>query len=160
MTGEVAPALDIVELSADETHPLRRAVLRNGDHTAAVVFHEDAWPGVFHLGARTGTTLVGVSTWIPRPAPAEPGDDGGGDGVAVQLRGMATAHGWRSSGVGGLLLEAGCARCGLEGFELVWARARDAALAFYGRHGFQVVGDGFIDATTQLPHHLVHRALR
>jgi hypothetical protein len=38
---------------------------------------------------------------------------------------------------------------------VVWANARDRALAFYEREGFVVVGDGFVDATTQLPHHVV-----
>ena len=38
---------------------------------------------------------------------------------------------------------------------LVGATARDRALAFYEREGFEVVGDGFVDATTQLPHHVV-----
>ena len=42
---------------------------------------------------------------------------------------------------------------------LVWARARDTALAFYVRHGFRVTGDGFVDEATQLPHHVVVRRL-
>jgi len=37
----------------------------------------------------------------------------------------------------------------------VWANARDAAMAFYEREGFRIEGDGFVDATTQLPHHVV-----
>jgi len=37
----------------------------------------------------------------------------------------------------------------------VWANARDAALDFYRAHGFTVVGDGFIETVTQLPHHVV-----
>ena len=72
---------------------------------------------------------------------------------------MATADGVRGTGVGGVLVEAGCLRCAGAGGRLVWARARDAALRFYARHGFDVVGDGFIDATTALPHHVVRRAL-
>ena len=42
---------------------------------------------------------------------------------------------------------------------IVWANARDAALRFYERHGFAVHGDGFVDATTQLPHHVVVRRM-
>ena len=33
------------------------------------------------------------------------------------------------------------------------------AVRFYLRHGFQVEGEGFVDAATQLPHHLVVRRL-
>ena len=80
-------------------------------------------------------------------------------GRAVQLRGMATAAHLQGSGLGGVLLEAGCARHAADGRALVWARARDSALAFYLRHGFRVEGDGFVDEHTQLPHHLIVRRL-
>ena len=72
---------------------------------------------------------------------------------------MATAAHLQGTGVGGLLLEAGCRRQAAAGTTLVWARARDAALGFYLHHGFQVEGEGFIDAATHLPHHLVVRQL-
>ena len=157
--------LEIVELDATGTHALRRSVLRNGDPAASVVFDEDAWPGTIHLGVTDGHELVGTSSWIPRPLPAEfaveRADHHPADVPARhwQLRGMATANGRRGDGIGGLLVEAGCARCAAQGARLVWAKARDAALVFYGRHGFAVVGDGFVDATTQLPHHVVVRRL-
>ena len=91
-----------------------------------------------------------TSSWIPREHNGQP---------AVQLRGMATAHSVQGTGLGGLLLEAGCDRCQAAGLPLVWARARDAALTFYLRHSFEVEGEGFIDQATQLPHHLVVRRL-
>ena len=46
-----------------------------------------------------------------------------------------------------------------QGADVIWATARDAVLGFYERVGFEVVGDGFIDATTALPHHVVIRKL-
>jgi GNAT superfamily N-acetyltransferase len=140
----------VVEITAEETHPLRLAVLRAGTPTREVVFAEDAWPGAVHLGVRDGSGIVAVSSWIPRPL---------GDRVGVQLRGMATAAALQGTGIGGLLVEAGCERMGAVGHRLVWARARDAALAFYLRHRFHVEGDGFVDEATQLPHHLVVRSL-
>jgi predicted N-acetyltransferase YhbS len=72
---------------------------------------------------------------------------------------MATAQHLQGTGLGGVLLEAGCDRVAASGVQVVWARARDDALAFYLRHNFEVEGDGFIDDTTQLPHHLVVRHL-
>jgi hypothetical protein len=41
----------------------------------------------------------------------------------------------------------------------VWANARDAALGFYLRHGFEIDSDGFIEAVTELPHHVIVRML-
>jgi GNAT superfamily N-acetyltransferase len=148
------PDWTIVELTTEQTHPLRRAVLRNGTPTDDVRFAEDDWPGVIHLGVIDDEVLVGTSTWIPRPFADEPETD------AIQLRGMATAHSHQGTGVGEALLRAGCARAVESNAALVWANARDSALGFYTAHGFVVVGEGFIDATTtQLPHHVVARRL-
>ena len=141
---------EVVELSPEETHPLRLAVLRRGTPTRHVSFAEDSDPGAVHLGVRVAGELVAISTWIPRPHNDQP---------AVQLRGMATAHHLQGTGLGGLLVEAGCQRAAATGVGLVWARARDSALDFYLRHGFVVEGDGFVDPTTELPHHLVVRTL-
>lgn len=138
---------DIVELAAHETHPLRLSVLRANTPTKQVVFPEDDLPGTRHLGLRVDGRLVAVSSWVPH-------------GDSVQLRGMATDHTLQSTGLGGELLEAGCAAMADAGFDRAWANARDAALAFYLRHRFEVEGDGFIEPHTQLPHHVVTRSLR
>jgi predicted GNAT family N-acyltransferase len=141
----------VVVLSAADTHPLRGAVLRRDTPTKEVSFPEDLLPDTWHLGLQIDDGVVAVSSWVPRPLD---------DDTAVQLRGMATSWELQGTGLGGALLEAGCALAGRRGFPIVWARARDAALAFYVRHGFEVVGDGFVDDTTQLPHHVVVRRLQ
>jgi predicted GNAT family N-acyltransferase len=141
---------EVVELTPEETHPLRLAVLRADTPTKEVVFPEDTWPGALHLGIRLHGDLVATSSWIPREHNGQP---------AIQLRGMATSYSVQGTGIGGLLLEAGCARYRAAGTSMVWARARDAALAFYMRHSFEVEGEGFIDQATQLPHHLVVRRI-
>jgi GNAT superfamily N-acetyltransferase len=158
VSDDEAGAVEIVELTHLETHPLRLAVLRADTPTRTVAFAEDTWPGAVHLGARIDGRLVATSSWIPRAAPdatleAVPELDA--STPAVQLRGMATAHAVQGTGVGGVLLRAGVERAREAGAAVVWANARDAALAFYVRHGFTSVGDGFVDATTQLPHHVV-----
>lgn len=142
---------EIVDLTAEETHPLRLAVLRHDTPTKQVVFAEDSLPGTWHLGLRIQGRVVATSSWVERSFDDEP---------AVQLRGMATDRSLQGTGLGGVLLEAGCERVASMGMRVVWARARDAALRFYERHGFEVVGDGFVDEGTQLPHHVVVRRLR
>jgi GNAT superfamily N-acetyltransferase len=142
--------LEVVDLTAEGTHALRRSVLRFDTPTKVVEFAEDHWPGTQHLGITLHGALVGVSTWVPRPLDDRPG---------VQLRGMAVDRAVQGGGVGGVLLEAGVARMAAAGHRLVWARARDAALRFYLHHGFAVEGDGFVDEATQLPHHLIVRTL-
>ncbi len=142
------PDFHIVEITAEETHPLRLAVLRADTPTKEVSFPEDHAPGAIHLGVRIDGDVVAISTWVPRDAP---------DGTfpAVQLRGMATATHLQGSGIGSVLIAAGRAHARSIDAVAVWANARDRAIAFYEREGFTVIGEGFIDTTTQLPHHVV-----
>lgn len=137
----------VVELTAADTHPLRLTVLRADTPTKVVTFEGDDDAGTFHLGVRDGDELVAISTWIPNTYAGE---------VAVQLRGMATAAHLQGSGLGAALIDAGCQRAAHVA-PIVWARARDTALGFYLRHGFTVEGEGFIDTSTQLPHHVIVR---
>jgi predicted GNAT family N-acyltransferase len=140
---------EVVELAAAETHSLRLAVLRADTPTKVVAFDGDERAGTFHLGVREGDAVVATSTWMPNEYHGE---------AAVQLRGMATAEHLRGSGLGAILIEAGCPRAA-QVAPLVWARARDSALGFYLRHGFTVDGDGFVDDATQLPHHVIIRRI-
>lgn len=141
--------LHIVELTAEQTYPLRLDVLRADTPGRAVAFTEDDWPGTLHLGVREADDIVAISTWIPRPF---------GDEPAVQLRGMASAAHAQGRGLGSLLLAAGCERAASVA-PLVWARARDTALGFYLRHGFSIDGAGFVDEQTQKAHHVILRRL-
>lgn len=136
-------------ITTEQVQPIRLAVLRADTPTKETRFAEDDWPGCVHLGAFDGDTLIATSSWIPREHPSAPGV------AAVQLRGMATLQTHQSRGVGSALIAAGIEHARSTGAALVWANARDAAMAFYEREGFRIVGDGFIDATTQLPHHVV-----
>jgi GNAT superfamily N-acetyltransferase len=148
----VSPPL-VVELSPEQTHELRRVVLRAGTPSTDVRFDDDERPDTVHLGVEIAGAVVVVSTWIPRPHPDHPALRG------VQLRGMATAPPWRGSGLASELLVAGIERVRDEGVELVWARARDTALGFYERHGFVVFGRGYVDLATAIPHHDIVRRL-
>lgn len=138
---------EIVEITAAETHELRRRILRAGTPSDVVDWDGDDEPTTFHLGARsTDGRLVAISTWMSRRYPDRPAE------VAYQLRGMATDPAHRGSGVSASMLLAGVERCTAAGATLVWARARVAALSFYERHGFEPVGPEYTDLTTGLPH--------
>jgi GNAT superfamily N-acetyltransferase len=70
---------------------------------------------------------------------------------------MAVDHHLQGRGVGALLLTHGVAHAQSLGACHVWARARDAALRFYEKNDFIVVGDAFHDDATGMSHHLVVR---
>jgi len=148
-----SPALRVVDISTSDTHAVRMAVLRKGTPSQDPRYAQDDLPDTRHLGVRVtderGDRLVATSTWLPAPWPEEPTSQ------AVQLRGMAVLNDVQGLGVGRLLLDAGVARARADGARFVWARARDSAIGFYERAGFNVVGDVFVDDATGLDHHLV-----
>lgn len=138
--------------TTDEIRPLRLDVLRRGMANQSVTFDGDDDPTTIHFAALDyDDRVVATSSWLERPTPS--------GRRAIQLRGMATARTLQGTGLGGRLLEAGLAEARRRGFDHVWANARDSALPFYSRHGFSVVGDGFIESVTELPHHVVERRL-
>jgi predicted GNAT family N-acyltransferase len=136
----------VVEIEADETHDLRRSLLRDGTPSDQVAFEGDDDDTTFHLGVFVDDTLVAISTWMSRRYPDLPGHPG------HQLRGMATAPTARGTGVSDDMLVSGLGRCGEVGSTVVWARARVGALSFYQRHGFEIRGHEYVDLTTGLPH--------
>ena len=95
------------------------------------------------------------SSWSWRPFPAGPSEQ-----RAMQLRDMAVEPEHRGTGAAAAVLAAGIERARADGAELVWANARDTALGFYVAHGFETVGDGYVDRTTALPHHRIRLRLR
>jgi GNAT superfamily N-acetyltransferase len=138
----------VEDIAAEETHDLRRRVLRDGRPDADVSFTEDAAPAAFHLGVREDDgRLVGVGTFFEEPCPHRPGKR------AWRLRGMAVEPGRQRGGAGTLLLDEAVARLRKQGVEVLWAHGRDSALGFYERHGWRVYGDGYVTDDTKLPHH-------
>lgn len=143
----------MIELTAEDTYSLRLAVLRARTPSTDASFDGDDLATTFHLGVRLGGSIVAVSTWMERRYPDRPNLPG------FQLRGMASAPAHRGSGLARMVLEVGIDRCRRLRAELVWARARDEAIGFYDRHGFVVVGKGYIDLVTDLPHHDIIKVL-
>jgi len=142
----------IVEVTAADTHDLRRRVLRVGTPSTHVTYDQDDTAGTLHLGVSRAGHVIAVSTWTPQARPGEPPAP---LDAAVRLRGMAVEPAMQGQGVGAMLVGDGIERAWASGARVVWASARDTALPFYRRLGFTVVGDVFIDAATGLAHHLI-----
>ena len=139
----------VEEVPTDEVLVLRMAVLRDGTPSQDPRYADDDTEGSVNLGIRESGILVACSTWLPRPWPLDQ------SAPATQLRGMAVAKHLQSKGLGNILLQAGITRAKTLESTYVWARARDRALYFYERNGFETIGDQFIDEASGLAHHLV-----
>ena len=139
----------VEEVPTSEVLVLRMAVLRDGTPSQDPRYADDDTEGSVNLGIRESGILVACSTWLPRPWPLDQ------TAPATQLRGMAVAKHLQSKGLGNILLQAGITRAKTLESTYVWARARDRALYFYERNGFETIGDQFIDEASGLGHHLV-----
>ena len=144
--------LIVTEVPVETTYDLRRRVLRAGRPDADFTFPEDAAAGTFHLAAQD-PDVIGVATFIPAPTQDRAGR------TTYQLRGMAVDPSRQGQGVGRQLLDAAAERLRAAGVDAVWANARDTALGFYERLGWEIVGDGYVHGPMGLPHHLVIRDL-
>jgi predicted GNAT family N-acyltransferase len=145
---------EVAEIQTAETYILRTAVLRDNTPTSDPRYAEDSKPGTVHLGIfDEDKNLIGTSTWVLNPWQED------STAQAIQLRGMAVAKNRQSAGLGTMLLTAGVIHAEKLKAKYIWAKARDSALNFYLRHDFLVVGDGFTEGTTQMPHHLVVRKI-
>jgi GNAT superfamily N-acetyltransferase len=144
----------------DEVIALRMAVLRPGQpYEASRYAGEDL--GV-NVAARIDSQVVGCVTLFPAPFAGPGEDDGPLDALvptsaqgrsAWRLRGMATADGMRSSGVGSAVLTVGLHAARGRGAEVVWCNARTRALPFYARHGFATTGSEFLSGgAVKIPH--------
>ncbi len=145
--------ISVVELSTDQTYDLRRRVLRTGTPSTRRRVrrrrrpgHHPPRPGRPH-GRRRRHLVVDRQAVPDRTRPTT----------------TSSCAAWRSTPTSPAGASARpCSRPALDrafadGAETVWANARDTALGFYRRHGFEVVDDGFLDATTALPHHRIRR---
>jgi predicted N-acetyltransferase YhbS len=155
LAGTVSGAIEweVRELSAEETHALRRAVSADGRTDLPTMRHElDATPGSWHLGAVDATgCVVATSSFYLVPCPLRPEVQ-----PAIQLQFMAVDPMVQGKGVGSAVLIEAIRRLKATDAVLLWASARDTALPFYERFGFTTAQEsGFTPVETGRPHHII-----
>lgn len=146
------------ELTGEETHALRRAVSADGRTDLVTMRHElDAAPGTWHLGATDGAgRVVAISSLYAMPCPHRPLAQ-----PAFQLALMAVEPAVQRRGIGSAVMAEIIRRLQATDAVILWASARDEALAFYRRFGFETVeGSGVTPAQTGRPHHIIELDLR
>lgn len=144
---------EIRAITAEDTLPLRLAILRPGLPRETAIFPGDDAPTSRHFGAYLDDRLVGVATMHYAPLLDRPDFD-----AAYQVRGMATADEVRGQGAGSALLTACLDEAKRTGAHWVWCNARTPAAGFYSRHGFQVQG-GIFELPNAGPHYRMLRAI-
>src|SRR5688572_8178885 len=142
----MGPSLHVRRISAADTVEIRWAILRPGFPRETAIFEGDEDEPTAHFGVFLGSKLVGVASLYEVEPPAEIPE-----GRSWQLRGMATVPEVRGMGCGQELLEACEAEAREAGCDLLWCNARRAAVGFYQRAGWEIIGAEF-DIPTVGPH--------
>ncbi|MEO8889183.1 MAG: GNAT family N-acetyltransferase [Jatrophihabitantaceae bacterium] len=136
------------------TRALRHAVLRP-DRAAADPLPGDDLADAVHLGAIDDAGVVLCTCFVyADPCPWRPDR-----AAAWHLRQMATAPDLRGQGLGGGVVEAAADLARERGGRLLWCHAREPAVAFYRRHGFESFGPVFADGPYRIPHRRISREL-
>lgn len=151
--GPGTAPLEMRDVTLAEIGDLRARVLRSHLPGTPASAPSDNLPQTWHVGAFRGAQVVGTVTAFPEPAPGHPGTP------AHRFRFMAVEPSEQGTGVGTALMNEVVAGARARGSRLLWANGRDSALEFYTGLGFEVVGEGFNDTTSHLPHHVVIRDL-
>ena len=127
--------LQIKEISAQETFPIRLEVLRK-NIPLPYEFNGDFDSDTIHLGAFENGKLIAVSSYMKA-------SHKNFEGNQYQLRGMATLTEYQGFGAGKLMLEKAVQILKEKNTAILWCNARVAAVDFYKKQGFQTFGEKF-----------------
>ncbi|MEU5896729.1 MULTISPECIES: GNAT family N-acetyltransferase [Streptomyces] len=120
---------------------------------------QDGHPAARHLAAMLQGRTVGAASLYAEDPPAGHDLPDTRPGRARRLYGMATLDEVRGTGAGSALLRTALTVAALDGAETVWGHVPDAALGFFLKHRFVVLGRP-LDVPGAGPHHFVHRSIR
>ena len=142
----------IKKISSTDTYSVRHPVLRTGKPIESCQFDGDDLPTTTHFGLVLNKKLIGVVSGIKINNSKFNFDN------QFQIRGMAVLLDFQSKGFGKDLME----HC--EGFikqhqgTLIWFNAREIAIPFYEKLGYNRFGNPFIIADIGI-HYVMQKEL-
>jgi len=138
--------IQIRQISAADTRPLRAAILRPHHPAEESVYPLDDHPDSRHFGAFIDDLLIGTASLLHQPATSEPlpaNDDPAAPWMtdrAWRLRGMTVIPEHRGASIGARLFNALIDHARSQRGTCLWFNARDTAIGFYRRLGCEGVG--------------------
>jgi predicted GNAT family N-acyltransferase len=125
---------DIRKITAAETYPIRHQILRQNEPLEKCIYPNDEAETTFHLGLFEEENLVGIiSVFETRKELFE-------DLKQFQIRGMAVLENHRKKNYGAALVKQAIAILENEQDFLIWFNAREIAVGFYEKLGFERTG--------------------
>lgn len=144
--------IEIKKITAFETIIVRHPVLRPGRPIESCHFDGDDMPTTSHFGLFLENQLAGVISVfkIQNKLFSEENQ--------YQIRGMAVLSEFQKKGFGEALLEYCENEIRLKSGDLIWFNAREIALGFYEKSGYEILGDPF-EIPDIGPHYILFKAI-
>lgn len=129
--------IQVKEINASETYPVRQEMLRKGKPISDCIFDGDELETSFHLGLFYAGNLAGIASFMKNSLSEFTLEN------QYQLRGMAILHQFQDKKLGNVILREAERILIKKDCQLLWCNARERAVNFYKRNGFETIGTSF-----------------
>ena len=129
--------MEVLRIKAIDTYAIRHKMLRPSGTVEDCMFQGDHDELTFHLGAFVDKKLVSVASFYFEKHPAF------SEAYQYRLRGMATLPEYQGQGYSSALLRTAFPVIKQNQCSLLWCNAREKALGFYKKVGFNATGELF-----------------
>lgn len=127
----------VKKITALETYTVRQEVLRKGKPIETCHFIGDDATTTSHFGLFENEKLIGVVSVYKTNSILF------AEKTQFQIRGMAVLENFQSKGFGEQLLKTAENFCWEKKADLIWFNAREKAVSFYKKLGYEIIGDAF-----------------
>lgn len=129
--------LNVKKIPFNKTFVVRHPVLRANRPVEECYFEGDELPSTTHFGLFDQDNLVGVLSVFENKHPNF------NEGKVFQIRGMALLKEYQNKNLGVILLNEAEAYVNTQKGTVIWFNAREKAVNFYKKNGFQIEGTLF-----------------
>ena len=130
--------MKIKKISSIETYPVRHEVLRKGKPIETCQFKGDDDENTTHFGLFLENKLVGIISIFKENNTLF------SELNQFQIRGMAVLEAFQGKGFGVELVKEAENHCINLNTDLIWFNARENAVPFYKKLGYNSIGDSFL----------------
>jgi len=127
----------IKPIASTKTYLVRLPVLRKGKAIESCIFDGDDLETTFHLGIYLENELVGVCSFFRNNSKLISAE------FQYQLRGMAILETQQGLGLGTIILRHGESILKQQNTPIIWCNAREKAINFYKKMGYNFIGEPF-----------------
>lgn len=129
--------ISIKQIDYPQTYPVRQVVLRLGKPLETCSFKDDELQTTIHFGLFYQDKLTGIISLFKNNHTLFSTEN------QYQIRGMAVLPEYQKSGFGKQLVQHSEKFLKSKDIPLVWFNARESAVDFYKKSGYEVVGEAF-----------------